>query len=268
MARNRKKKSNVVTVNMKGVETRVTPDADQYLATVEEVTQEEGPKANYFKWKFRVIEGQDTGDEFKDAALYTNTSLSENALFNLKGLLEALGEEVPDDDMELDLESFADKELGLVVENETFEGRRRAVVVDFFVADEFESSSSKKSNKKKDEKEDDDEKDDKKDRRRSRDKDDDKDDKRDGKKGGKGKEPAKLERKEVEESTQDELETIIEDNELKVDLSDFRTLRKMVAAVIDALEKEDLLEDDEDSEDEDDKKDEKGKDDKRSRRRR
>jgi len=41
---------------------------------------------------------------------------------------------------------------------------------------------------------------------------------------------------------EEELEALNEEHELEVDLDDFKTLRKKVRAVLDALEEKDLLE--------------------------
>jgi len=49
----------------------------------------------------------------------------------------------------------------------------------------------------------------------------------------------------VNEADEDDLEALIKEHDLEVDLDDFKTLRKKQAAVIDALETADLLEDDE-----------------------
>jgi hypothetical protein len=49
---------------------------------------------------------------------------------------------------------------------------------------------------------------------------------------------------EINEMSQDELEAFIEEHELDVDLGDFKTLRKMRAAVVDAAEEAEILTDD------------------------
>lgn len=86
-------------------------------------------------------------------------------------------------------------------------------------------------------------------KRRSRD-DDDEDDakssKSKSKAKGKGKAPAKLTADEVQGMDEDELEGVIEKYELEVELDDFKTLRKKAAAVIDALEDADMIEEDDD----------------------
>jgi hypothetical protein len=62
--------------------------------------------------------------------------------------------------------------------------------------------------------------------------------KRRGKKGG---DKAKLSKDEVNEMDEDELADCNKTNKLKVDLDDFRTIKKKRAAIIEALEEKDLL---------------------------
>lgn len=245
-SRRSSKKGSVVSVNFKGVETRVVVEPDTYKVSVSEVTREEGDKAEYFKWKFSVIENADGEDEFEGAALYLNTSLLENSLWNLKGLLQALGEDVPNDEMDIDLEDMVDKECMVVVEHDEYEGRPQAKVVDYSPVEE-KSSKKKRSKKDKDDADDDDDKKDKKSRKSRKDdaEDEDEDDKKSSKKKRGKKDKDKVKQSDVQEMSQDELEECVEEHSLDVDLGDFKTLKKMCNAVIDALEKEDLLDDDE-----------------------
>ena len=73
-------------------------------------------------------------------------------------------------------------------------------------------------------------------------KDDKKSDKKADKKGGK--KAKKLSRSDVEDMDEDELEELVDKHDLEVDLDKIKKLPKKVAAVIDALEEADLLEDD------------------------
>lgn len=271
-----KKKNSVVKVSFKGVEgKRALPDEGEHLATVLEVTKEKGPKAEYLKWKFELDD---------DAGIaYTNTSLSKDSLWNLRGLLEALGIEIDDDDaMELDLTELVDGRVGLVISHEEYENKPQARVVDYYSEDDAKEKGGKKKDKGKDKKSD--KKKDKKKKGKKLSKSDiedkdrdellelnsehdlglDEDDYSDDKKGLKkllkdvlekldendllgDEEPEasgdKLSRSEVEDMDGDALADVIKDNKLDVDLDDHSTLRKQVKAVIKALEAEDLLED-------------------------
>lgn len=276
------KKKTTVSVNMKGIEgrgTRIKPG--EYLGEVEEVTLEKGDKAQYLAWKFTLDDDAGTA--------YFNTSLAKNSLWNLRGLLEAMGEDVPDDEMDLDLEDLVGKRVGVIIEMEEYKGKPKPKMVDYFPEDDKSDDESKsdKKKKKKAGKDDDAEKVVKSDVEEM-DRDDllklnedhdlelDEDDYKDNKKGlkkllsdvlekldekdllsdgeeedkkGKGKKDKKskkadkLDRAEVEGMDEDELKDLIKEHDLDTDLDDFKTLGKMVKAVIKELDEKDLLED-------------------------
>lgn len=262
-------KKKTVKVSFKGVEgKRSLPDEGEHFATVEEVTLEKGPKAQYFKWKFELDD--DAG------SVYTNTSLSKDSLWNLRGLLEALGVDIDEDDaMDLDPSDWEGMRVGLTVSHEDFEGKPQARVVDYHSEDEPKDKKGKKKDKEK-----------KSGKKKSKDKLSksdveekdreellelstehdlglDEDDFKENKSGlkkllaavlekldeynlledGDSGDDDKLKRSEVEDMDADALADVIKDNELDVDLDDHSTLRKQVKAVIKALEREDKLED-------------------------
>lgn len=129
-----------VTVDFKGVEGRIKVADGDYELEVDEITQEEGDKAPYFKWKFKI-----TGPESTGALLYHNTSLAPQALWNLRNLLEALTIEVPNGPLDIDLTELVGLPVGGSVVNEKYEGRDSPKLVDFFPLDDEPQSSSKKS---------------------------------------------------------------------------------------------------------------------------
>lgn len=241
-----KKKANRVTIpGMKGVEGRVLVAESEHRVVVKTVSMEEGASAEYLKWQFSVEGGKQDG-----ASLYYNTSLAPQALWNLRSLLEAMGQDIPDDDTDMDPSDFEGLTLMVSVEHDTYEGKKQAKIVDFWpaeVEDAKKESKGKKASKDDDDdddvkskksrrgKDDDEGDDDKKPAKKSkRDADDDDDDKKPAKKGGKKK--SKLTQDEVSEMDEDELRDVVKDLELEVDLDDYRTLRKMRAAVIDACD--------------------------------
>lgn len=253
MARSRTAtKKKTLTVNFKGVEGRVTLPEGDYAVKVSEVTVEEGQSAEYLKWKFEVTEGK-----FEGKFVYTNTSLSPQALWNLRGLLEAMGVETPDDDMDLDLEDYADRELMITIEHESYEGKKQARVVDYAAIEE-DDKPAKKSMKKEeveeeDEKptrasrraarkaaaeEDEDDKPAKKSRRAEPEEEDDKPAR--GKKSSK--KTASVTADDIQDMSQDELEDLVSENDLELDLSKVRTLTKMRNQVIDAMVEAELIE--------------------------
>lgn len=121
----KKKGKKGLTVDFSGVESggKAVPDG-AYEVEVVEVTEEVSSDDNaYLKWKFKITDG-----EAKGAVIFDNTSLQPQALWRLKGLLETLGEEVPDSAMELDLASYEGTTLTITVANEEFQGRDRPKV--------------------------------------------------------------------------------------------------------------------------------------------
>jgi hypothetical protein len=222
-------RGNIITVNMKGVEgkrPRIAPG--EYASKVLEVTQEDGDKAPYLAWQFEVTEGKAEG-----AKLFYNTSLSKPSLWNLRGLLEAMDVEVPDDEMDIDLTEMVDKEVLLIVDDEEYEGKMKSKVVDFGPLDDSggkkdkEETSSRRSRKDKDKEKDADSGSGGRSSRRNR----------------KEKEKKKLTQDEVNDMSQDELEEVDKEHNLELDFGELKTLRKMKAAVIDALDEDGLLAD-------------------------
>lgn len=309
MARARKNtKSNSVKVNFKGVESRQTPAEGDYKLEVLEANSKTGPSGDMIEFILEIGEGK-----YKGTKLWFYCPLAENSLWKLHAFLTALGEEVPEDEMDIDLSDMIGKEIIGVLTHETYQGKKRAKMTDFCSVDDYEGElaggdaedededdkkSSKKSAKgkasKKDEPEapDYDEMDEdelreaylerelgtkkeakkldedelrealteadeaaakaskKGSSKKSSKKDDEEED--DGK-SAKGKKGAakKASRKktyttdEVEDMDEDELQELIDEHDLDVDLEDkkLKKLEKKVAAVVEALEEADLIED-------------------------
>lgn len=223
-----KKKGNVVTVDFTGVEAGgVTVPEDKYEVEVEVVNSETSDNDNdYLAWEFKISEGKQKGKK-----LWHNTSLQQQSLWALRGLLEALGIEIPDEPLDLDLEDLVGRTVGVEVQHETYNKKTKARIVDFFeigaeeendVEEEPKKSSKKASND--DEEEDDEE------------------EVKSSKKKGK-KEKRTYTSDSVLEKDEDELQALVDEHELEVDLSEFEKLRKKRSAVIEALEQEGLLED-------------------------
>lgn len=204
------------------VETRKLVAEGEYLVEVVEVKEEEGDKAPYFSWKFKILDD----DKFEDQNLFYNTSLSENSLWNLKSLLEALGADVPDSEDEVDPADFEGMQMMVSVEHDTWQGKKQAKIVDFWEAEEEKEEKEEKG------------------RRGGK----DRDKGRGGKDRSKGrgrrgkKDPPTFTADKVNDMDQDELADVIKETDIDVDLDKFKSLRKMQNAVIDALESADLLE--------------------------
>lgn len=121
------KKRSDVTVDFTDVESggRSVPD-DNYLLEVVSVEEKESQEGNqYLAWKWKVAEGT-----YKGVTVYDNTSLKPTALWRLKGLLEAMGEEV-NGKFGLNLGSYKGNKVMCVVANETYQGKQKPRITDF-----------------------------------------------------------------------------------------------------------------------------------------
>lgn len=135
-------------------------------------------------------------------------------------MLRSAGVELPDGPAELDFDDIEGLTLGATISHREYNDSIKVEITDSW-EDEEEAEEPAKPAKKGAKEEPDEPK---------------------GKKAKKGKELPKLDGYEVSEMDEDELEDVIEKYTLDVDLSDFKTLRKKAAAVIDALESKDMLE--------------------------
>lgn len=229
------RKGNVISVDFTGIESGgVTLPEGKYEVVVFKVNQEESENGNdYLKWEFTVAEGKHKGKK-----LWHNTSLQQQSLWALRGLLEAMGIKIPDEAMDLDLKDLEDNTVGVEVQHETYNKKTQARIVDFFevtdgeaeeeVEEDEEDEETPKSKKKAKKEEDED--------------DEEEAPKKSSKKKGK-KETRTYTSDAILEKSEDELQEVVEEHELDVDLSDFDKLRRKRSAVIDALEASGLIED-------------------------
>lgn len=129
-----------ISVDMEGVESggKIVPDG-YYPAKIEEVKEGESKAENpMLNLKWRI-----TGGKAKGALVYDHISLTPQALWKLKGLLECLEIEVPDGQLDLDLSELEDAECTIEVTNETFEGKKRPKVTNYgTVGEEDEEEDS------------------------------------------------------------------------------------------------------------------------------
>lgn len=231
-----KNKKKGLKVDFSGVEGRVLLPEGDYHVRVEVVEQEESSNGNsYLKWTFRTI---DDDPKLNNKPLWYNTSLLPQALWNLRNLLETLGVDI-EDDMELDLDSYADLECIVSVEHEKYEGKQRAKVTDFQPL--VEDSDAKKVMKETadDEGEDESEEED------PAEAEEDEEAEEEAEEGdGEEEEVAEKEgysREELKDMDQDELSDIVKKHKLKI--RDGLTAKKRRAAIIAALEEEELVTD-------------------------
>lgn len=123
-----KKNKGALTLDLSGVETSTTIPEGNYIAEVDsiEVKMSENSGNSYLAFTFIVTEGKS-----KKQKLFHNCSLQPQALFNLKGVLLALGFDIPEDEFELDTEALVGAQCGLEVAHEVYEGKKKARITDF-----------------------------------------------------------------------------------------------------------------------------------------
>lgn len=126
-ARSRKRapKAKGVKVDFAGVETLKDLPDGTYNTSVRSVELKDGEKAQYLAFCFEV-----TDKKFKGSRIYHNCSLTESALWNLKGVLDGLGVEVPDGEMTIDPDELVGLEAVVETEAEKYQGKNIPRLVD------------------------------------------------------------------------------------------------------------------------------------------
>lgn len=129
MARS-KKKANVIKVDFTGVETSGNIKEGRQLLTVAECELKTSDSSgnDYLNFKLKGNGGN----------MYHTCSLMPQALFNLRGILEAMGQEVPEGPLEIDTDELIGESFGGEVEHETYQGKKKGVLVDVFPAEELD----------------------------------------------------------------------------------------------------------------------------------
>jgi len=118
-----------IAVDFSDTESSVTLPEGDYLLKVEDVETKisENSGSEYLAITFVVEDGK-----FKNKKVWHNCSLQPQALFNLRGVLEALGFEVPAGIMELDPADMIGEVCAGAVAHEVYEGKKKARIVEFF----------------------------------------------------------------------------------------------------------------------------------------
>ena len=131
----KKGKKNTLKIDFSNVESGGKCPDGQFKATVKEITTEtsDSSGADYLKVKLEAS---------NDATLYTNLSLQPQALWKMRDFLEACGRDVPKKAVDIDLDDIVGDELGVIVENEVYQGKRRPNVTGFMLADEVDESEN------------------------------------------------------------------------------------------------------------------------------
>jgi len=158
MAKKGKKKGRVVSIDFTGVKSGggggdKIPEGE-YLVTVKEVNEEVSEKSGkpYLNWVLEIAEGKYAGKR-----LYHITSLQPQALFNLRNTLEAAGVEVPEKLVDVNLDDLIDRVLGVSVEHEEYQGKKKSKVVDTFAPEDMEGDDDDDEEEDEDDEDEDDE---------------------------------------------------------------------------------------------------------------
>lgn len=167
----KKKRKSGTSIDFGGVESggMAVPDGN-YLAYPEsvELTEAESSGNEMFKFKWKI-----TGPKCKGAVVWDNAVLVPQSLWRLKTILELMGFDVPDGEMDIDPADLEGEEHTLMIEvtNEKYKGKDQPRITGFGdpaalqeSAEEEDEKPAKKEGKKpskKDEDEDEDDDDDK-----------------------------------------------------------------------------------------------------------
>lgn len=132
-----KGKKSVISVDFSNVEASGVPDEGDYILEVDEVETKtsDNSGSDYLAITFKITDGQ-----FKGKKVWHNCSLQPQALFNLRGLLEALGFEVTTGKFEFDPADMIGESCGATLAHETYNGKVKARPVEFFSAEDVEES--------------------------------------------------------------------------------------------------------------------------------
>lgn len=140
-----KGKKSSIRVDFSDVESRVLLPEDDYKAKPVEASVETGGDSGkkYIAWTFEILDGKYKGQKPKPF----NTTLQPQGLWNLKGLLEALGVEIPDGAADIDLKEIIDNEPECVItiEHDTYENRKQANIVSIVSIDNWEGGSEEET---------------------------------------------------------------------------------------------------------------------------
>lgn len=236
----RGKKPTSVKVNFKDIETRtrVSAEGDYPLKVLEVTPKTFGTGNEGLEFIFEVTDGKSKG-----AKAWFTCTFDEKSLWKLHALLTAMGVEVEDDEMDIDLTELVDREVMGVFTPDTYNGKRSFKMTDFASIDDYKAPAEEGGKKSKKDKK-------AKDEPVEETKDEGKKSKKD--KSGKKDKGAKEEKKskketyatsDVEDMDEDELKALIKKHKLDVDPKEHKKLAKLVKAVVSELDDADLIED-------------------------
>ena len=127
------KKAGVIKVDFTGVEASGNVPEGRQLLTVDgtpEIKTSDNSGNDYINWVFKA----------KGGKVYHTTSLQPQALWNLRNVLEALGLEVTEAAMDLDLSEMDGLTCGGEIEHEVYQGKKKPRLIDLFPEEELDEA--------------------------------------------------------------------------------------------------------------------------------
>src|SRR5690606_23145410 len=131
--RSTKRNKRGISVDFSDTTSNAVLPEGEYLLEVEDVEQKTSDNSgnDYLAITLKVAEGKHKGQK-----VWHNCSLQPQALFNLRSVLEALGFTIPQGSMDLDPADMIGEVCGGTIAHETYEGKKKARVIEFFSPDE------------------------------------------------------------------------------------------------------------------------------------
>lgn len=210
----------------------------EIIAAAEHATED-----NLLVVDYKVSSGKYKGKETRDNLPYAG-----KGAFRLRNLLEALGMEIPDEAAELNFDDLVGQEVGAVVTPYDWEGKSKVKfdycsIEDLNTDDDEVPAKKGKKSKPADEEEEEEEEEKPKSKKPAKKPKDEEEEEEEEEKPAKksSKKKAAITQEEIRDMDDEELQGVIDEHELEVDLSDFKTLKKQQAAVIDAAEEAGIL---------------------------
>jgi hypothetical protein len=107
------------------------PEGD-YLAKIVSAEKKEAKNSGntYIRFGFKILEGKYKGKE-----LSGNATLTPKALFWLRNMLEAMGQEVPEKASKIRYKKYIGQKVGITLEDDEYEGKIKSEVSDFLDPD-------------------------------------------------------------------------------------------------------------------------------------
>lgn len=121
----------------------------QYVLSVTSVEKKRSESSgnDYLSWEYKVSEGKHKGKKVWD-----NTSLQPQALWRLRGLFEAMGIDIEDGEIEVDLDDLEGESVGVDIENEKYQGKDKPRIVNFIGVDDVDGGEEEAEEEEEEEK--------------------------------------------------------------------------------------------------------------------